>query len=618
MMPFSRRFWKTYVVLALLGLSLLAAPNVIWWLSATPSERTWLLSRYPFLLVLVVLVLGGIYALWLHVYQTHVRPIKQLTDALHQVLAGHPLPPLTPATTPELKQLQEAVEELARRHRFQPSASSSSYAHHERKVLASLLGDLPEAVLVCRASGQILLYNEAARRLLESPEQPGTIGLGRSIFHCLDRELIAFVLDELAYQIRRPQPHPAVHFATFLPSGHFVQGRATPIQDPVHRLDTFVLLLRPLTPASRPLETIRGVDLLQALRRRLAQEAGVSLQLKGAAHAAWMRVCLPDAFELLYQLVYQLHQETSCTQLSARIASDNAQVHLWLQPLDGSFLHPKRVMDYVQADSFQTLLQTHQATLQVEDKTLHLVFPAAAPSHAGAARALLAGPLIINRPIYADFSLLETPATTPLDDRPLRSLLYTVFDTETTGLHPEQGDEIVAIGAVRIVGGRIRREETFDQLVNPRRPLSLNAVRVHGIQPALLQDKPSIEEVLPRFYRFAQDTVLVGHNVAFDLRFIREKEKTLAIRFEQPVLDTMLLAAVVDPERQHYGLDELAATFGIEPIGRHSALGDALITAELFLRLLPLLEQRGIHTLRQARAVSQQTRLARTRYGRIS
>ncbi|WP_243665068.1 3'-5' exonuclease, partial [Rhodothermus marinus] len=222
------------------------------------------------------------------------------------------------------------------------------------------------------------------------------------------------------------------------------------------------------------------------------------------------------------------------------------------------------------------------------------------------------------RPIYADLSLLETSEATPLDDRPLRSLIYTVFDTETTGLHPEQGDEIIAIGAVRIVGGRIRPEETFDQLVNPRRPISLDSVRVHGIQPVLLQDKPPIEEVLPRFYRFARDTMLVGHNVAFDLKFIRQKEKALGLHFDQPVLDTMLLAAVVDPERQHYGLDELAAAFGIEPVGRHSALGDALITAELLLRLLPLLEQRGIHTLRQAREAIQQSRPARNRYGRIS
>jgi len=67
-----------------------------------------------------------------------------------------------------------------------------------------------------------------------------------------------------------------------------------------------------------------------------------------------------------------------------------------------------------------------------------------------------------------------------------------------------------------------------------------------------------------------------------------------------------------------FALDELVAAFGIEPVGRHSALGDALITAELLLRLLPLLEQRGIHTLRQAREAIQQSRPARNRYGRIS
>ena len=616
-MPLSARFWKTYAVLALLGLLLLAAPNLIWWLSASPSERAWLLARYPFLLVLIVLVLGGIYALWLHVYQTHVRPIDQLTDAIHQVLDGHTPPPLPQASTPELRKLQEAVVELARRYRLQSATPAAAPLHRERNLLATLLGELPEAVLVCRTSGQILLYNETARRLLETPEHPGAIGLGRSIFHSLDRDLIVFTLDELAYRLRQQHPRPAVHFATCLPSGRLVRVQAAPIRDEADRLETFVLLLQPLRSEAEPFEIIRGADLLQALDLQL-REAGVSLRFEGVTGTLWLRVRLPEAFEALRRLAFQLHQETSCTQLLARTTSENGRVHLWLRPLDGHLQRLERLQPHVQDPSLQALLEEHQATLQLDGEGLHLTLPASPPPHSGAARAFLPAPSAARRPIYADLSLLETSEATPLDDRPLRSLIYTVFDTETTGLHPEQGDEIIAIGAVRIVGGRIRPEETFDQLVNPRRPISLDSVRVHGIQPVLLQDKPPIEEVLPRFYRFARDTVLVGHNVAFDLKFIRQKEKALGLHFDQPVLDTMLLAAVVDPERQHYGLDELAAAFGIEPVGRHSALGDALITAELLLRLLPLLEQRGIHTLRQAREAIQQSRPARNRYGRIS
>ncbi len=613
----SARFWKTYTVLALLGLLLLAAPNLIWWFSASPSERAWLLARYPFLMVLIVLVLGGIYALWLHGYQTHVRPIDRLTDAIHQVLAGHTPPPLPQASTRELRNLQEAVTELAHRYRLQTETSAAGPLYRERNLLAMLLGELPEAVLVCRTSGQILLYNETARRLLETPAHPGAIGLGRSIFHSLDRDLIVFALDELAYRLRWQHPHPTVHFVTCLSSGQLVRVQATPIRGEADRLEAFVLLLQPLQPEAQPFEFIRGADLLQALALAL-QKAGVSLQLKGVTGTLWLRVRLPEAFEALRQLALQLHQETACTQLLARATSENGRVHLRLSPREGHLQTLEWRQPYVPEPSLQALLQEHQATLQRDNEGLHLTLPASPPPHSGAARVLLPSSPASRRPIYAELSLLETSEATPLDDRPLHSLIYTVFDTETTGLHPEQGDEIIAIGAVRIVGGRIRPEETFDQLVNPRWPISLDSVRVHGIQPALLQDKPPIEEVLPRFHRFAQDTVLVGHNVAFDLKFIRQKEKALDLHFDQPVLDTMLLAAVVDPERQHYGLDELAEAFGIEPVGRHSALGDALITAELLLRLLPLLEQRGIRTLRQAREAMQQTQPARNRYGRIS
>ncbi len=616
-MPLSGHFWKTYAALALLGLLLLAMPNLIWWLSASPLERAWLLARYPFLLVLIVLVLGGIYALWYHVYQTHVRPIEQLTDALHQVMAGHPLPPLPSVTTQALRKLQEAITAVVSPQRLQHTATSVGPLHRERDLLATLLGELPEAVLVCRTSGQILLYNEAARRLLEPPDHPGAIGLGRSIFHSLDRELIIFALDELAYQLRHQQSHPEVHVATVLSSGQFVRVRMTLIQEENDPLEGFILILSPLEPTPSPLENIRSADLLQALRTRLAQD-GVTLQLEHASGALWIQARLPDAFEVLYRLAYQLHQATACPHLQARTARANGRVHLWLQPCDKHPAASEPLASYIQEASLQRLLQDHQASLQVEADTLHLSFPAS-PPHTGAARAFLSGPFVRKRPIYVDLTLLETFATTtPLDDRPLDHLIYTVFDTETTGLHPERGDELIAIGAVRIVGGRIRPEETFDQLINPHRPLSLDSVRVHGIQPILLQDKPSIEAVLPRFHRFAEHTVLVGHNVAFDLKFIRQKEKALGLRFEQPVLDTMLLAAVVDPERSHYGLDELAAAFGIEPIGRHSALGDALITAELFLRLLPLLKRRGICTLRQAREAAQQTRLAHMHYERIS
>jgi len=123
-----------------------------------------------------------------------------------------------------------------------------------------------------------------------------------------------------------------------------------------------------------------------------------------------------------------------------------------------------------------------------------------------------------------------------------------------------------------------------------------------------------VREVLPAFRRFCEDTVLVGHNAAFDLRFFELKRASSGVRFSQPVLDTLLLSAVAHPALDDHRLEAIAARLGVSVIGRHTALGDALLTGEIFLKLLPLLADRGILTLGQALAASRETYYARLQY----
>jgi DNA polymerase-3 subunit epsilon len=220
-----------------------------------------------------------------------------------------------------------------------------------------------------------------------------------------------------------------------------------------------------------------------------------------------------------------------------------------------------------------------------------------------------------SRPEYYDFDLFRTGAQArELGERRLVDLVYTVFDTETTGLDPAQGDEILQIGAARIVNGKVLRQECFEQLVDPGRSIPAVGIPIHGITPAMVAGQPGIAQVLPVFHAFVSDTVLVAHNAAFDMRFLQMKEAATGVRFEQPVLDTLLLSEVASPRQASHELEAIAARLGIPVLGRHTALGDALLTAEIFLRLIPLLAAQGIHTLDQAREAAQRTWYARLKY----
>ena len=223
-------------------------------------------------------------------------------------------------------------------------------------------------------------------------------------------------------------------------------------------------------------------------------------------------------------------------------------------------------------------------------------------------------PQIEQRPLYFEFDLFNPESWQELGQIPLRKLTFVVFDTETTGLYPSEGDEIIQIGAIRMVNGRILHDETLDQLVDPQRYVPPTSVEVHGIQPELLVGQPTIGEVLPTFHRFCEGSVLVAHNAAFDMKFLQLKEQETGLRFDHPVLDTLLLSWIVHPNQDGHSLDKIAQRFDIPIIGRHTALGDAIVTAEVLVRLIPLLEAAGVQTLEEAIQASASSPLAKLKY----
>jgi len=223
------------------------------------------------------------------------------------------------------------------------------------------------------------------------------------------------------------------------------------------------------------------------------------------------------------------------------------------------------------------------------------------------------------RPALYDFSLLEAiERGVRADDRarPLGELTYVVFDTETTGLSPRNSDRIVSIAGVRVRAGGVKAGEYFDALVNPERSIPTASTRFHGITDAMVAEAPPIGVVLPAFLRFAEGGVLVGHQVWFDLLFLEAATTRLGlppVAERQPVLDTVALVQAVHGRLDDIGLDAVASRLGIAVRGRHSALGDALATAEIFVRLLTLLDKRGIRTLGDALDVTRRARVAASR-----
>lgn len=213
----------------------------------------------------------------------------------------------------------------------------------------------------------------------------------------------------------------------------------------------------------------------------------------------------------------------------------------------------------------------------------------------------VADEVIAERALVFDFGLIETGAAADIAAAPLSALPYVIFDTETTGLDPA-ADEIVQIGAVRALNGRLVRGETFDTLVDPGRPIPPGSSRVHGITDELVAGAPDVATAIRAFHGFARDAVLVAHNAPFDLAFLRRREDGTRAVFDNPVLDTVLLSAAVFGETEVHTLDAIAERLDvrIDAAARHTAMGDAAATASVLLKLLPILEARGIRTFGDA------------------
>lgn len=481
-------------------------------------------------------------------------------------------------------------------------------AHAYERLLAAGEGDAASDLLCATVeAGRVL---SARMRLLRLPEDEG--GLPGYVLTLRDvtadlavharRERL---LEEIFDRVRRPAANLQTVIGVIGAEGG--QALDAALAGEVKALTGAITELGQRYDAARadwwPMSETRARDLADGISARLASQ-GVA-----AATTADRLLLRCDAFEvvaLVTRLAARLAAAGRGEGLAVTITADppGAAVRLsWtgaalpVVELDSWLEEP---LEVGLADvTGRAVLRTHGTECWPE------------PAHRG--RAALFLPLRSARPAVApphpaprsaiyDFELLSKARTEAVADRRLIDLTYVVFDTETTGLLPSQGDEIVQIAAVRCVNGRRVEGEAFESLVNPGRSIPAGATAVHRITNAMVADAPRIEEVGRRFHRFAAGSVLVAHNAPFDLEFLRRHEAGIGHRFDNPVLDTVLLSAVVFGQHETHTLDALTERLGIviPPEARHTAMGDTVATAEAFLRMLPMLTAKGIVTFGDA------------------
>jgi DNA polymerase-3 subunit epsilon len=653
------------VALLVAGLLLLGA----WPVEQRALLAQWTAQRAPLLaLAVIVALVASVAVAWI----TQVRRLGFVPHLVHRIeLLRSSRPDLRVDAANGVPQaLADAVNALARDHaegqrrHDDELALATQQIEDERDLLAAVLAEQAAAVIACSDAGRVLLYTPAAATLVQQLAPETYLGLGRTVFALFRRSAIQHGLERLALARERGSSHPAAAMLLAMRSGALVHARFTPLagrrlrgfflhlharespaiandddaarrslaslraavemlrdysqMNPEERMrfieiadeESARLMKRVDTGAERrwPLEDMSGETLLELLKTQFENALGRPLRIAGddglwfAAESFALSTLLHD---YLRQLGGDVGGECSLT-LAPRPAHVALVLHCpavppltqerwsrWEQtPLHGSGvqLSPAEILRGHGGDLWQ------QA--EGDGVGLQILLPQIEPAHAPTPPAV------------------EIAAGAPArgSDGELANLIYTAFDTETTGLEPSAGDRIIALAGIRIVDGRIRSREVFDSLIATARRIDPASQRIHGIDAAMLAGQPPAEETLQRFARFCADTVLLGHNAAFDRRFLELHGGSADAVIARPLLDTLLLSQLVYPQAESHQLEAIAERLGLSALGRHTALGDAILTAEVFLRLLPLLASRGIRTLPQALEASRGTAFARLRY----
>ena len=695
-------FWKLVFLGLTATLVFVFAVLLLIWYQLDPDQISQLqaiaFDQAYYLLALITIVPVALWVIFEVCYTRFYLPLKRIPAEIPVIYQTNPAHRLELRGNRDIRELTEAINDFAKRYEYlndhlaEEIGTAREETEKDRNLLAAIMAELPLGIIICNSYGRILLFNSQAKQLFARACRQETseyfLGLGRSIFHLVDRGLISRALEEIEERLAGGKTRIASYFVSQLGDETLCLVETIPVLDEHQTITGFVLSLQHLSATLDRYESIS--EQLISFRQTLHTELGrIELEFPVTAdeNALPTRIrnrlaALRSEFETASAAIVEAAFETMplgrleigrVLFLIQKTAGSEKNIRLNVAPFDRQTRMLGDTYSFVAAfvlllEHLAALSNADEFELQVlsaGDEVSFLLSWDAQPIGCGRIEQLLdrkssslprlsyvlrqnksvlqplpapdhtcrqlritarAAPIIApaadyrspvitgSRPEYYDFNLFESDsADQDLLNAALSSLTFSVIDTETTGLDPGS-DDIVAVGAVRIVKNKLVYQDRFEQLVNPGRDIPFESYKIHGIDQSMIADQPSIDAVLPAFHGYLTDTVLIGHDVSFDLKILKRAEQRCGVSLNSLALDTLLLSAALHPVHKQHDLQSLAKRYGVTIIGRHTALGDAIATAEIFLRLIPILHSKGIVTLEDALTASKRIYFRRIRY----
>jgi DNA polymerase-3 subunit epsilon len=549
----------------------------------------------------------------LYIFRNYISPIETLTEETRLIALANAKYRIKPVGALETHNLTSVINDLADSYISLKSdvknivTESKAGFEDEKLRLAALMDIISEGAIICSNDGRILMANHKAYEIFNSVEHNEVgrftrLGIGKSLFSVLNRVPLAYAMEELYEDLKNAGESSSFNFITTRYKVQYLNVKISSIvkQQESNAISGYVIVFNDITPQINNNQFV-GFENQNIILDEIASVVNMRTQNKFnfiTENGIWIKIRDKIVIDLLIELSAYLNNLNVKTIGLGVSEQQNLQIN-W-GGVEANFKS--------KSDGFNRLILCQSC----KDDHAQLELNIAVTQQENELK-------IIDdresRPVFYDSKLFdESKQSAALDDKLLKDLTFVVFDTETTGLDPTGGDEIISIAGVRVHNGKIIEDEIFDELVNPQRSIPLTSLEIHEIYPEMLKDKLTIEKVLPLFHEFADNTILVAHNAAFDMRFIQLKEKQSGIKFMNPVLDTLLLSAICHSKQELHNLEDIAHKCGVEIIGRHTALGDSIVTAEVFLKLIPILEAMGLKTLGDVRKASTKTNFSNLRF----